>query len=259
MGVVIVVGLALLALLQFMPLNMQGARFLQEKIELSLQPTAARAYGFGLGHFSSSDTAAHNVDYAEYFFRRAIALDPAYPFAHQQLARILFLRADFTDAITEINAEIALQGDANPSAFYIRGLIEGYQGSYGSASKDYEHFLSLKPDSWAGYNDYAWVLLKSKQFHTAAKALGKGLRQFPGNPWLLNSFATALYEIGDVPGAKIAGQQALTAASALTESDWIKAYPGNDPRIAATGLATFKNAVRDNLAMIMDAGATSTR
>jgi hypothetical protein len=36
-------------------------------------------------------------------------------------------------------------------------------------------------------------------------------------------------------------------AMGLTESEWMRAYPGNDPESASGGVLTFQEAVRENL------------
>lgn len=229
-----------------------------ERIEFALQPSAERAFEFGMRHFNPSNPSAYNLQRAEYFLRATIAIDPPYPFANQQLARINFLQGEFVSATTFINQEIALQSDPNPSAYYIRGLIRGYQGSYIKAADDFERYVQMSPEVWAGYNDLAWVLMKSGEYQRALGVLIRGLAKFPDNAWLLNSFAIALYETGDAEGAKAAALRARDAVEKLTPQDWSNANPGNDARIAAEGLETFRSAALKNLEKISRAAATSS-
>jgi tetratricopeptide (TPR) repeat protein len=242
--------LFLAALISFC-LRTNALSYAKERASLALWPSADRAYQVGITYLNSPDPATHNVDYAEYFLNKAIALNPHLSLAHQQLARIHFLRGDFPGALIQINEAIQQQGSKYPSAFYIRGLIEGYQGAYDSAAADFEQFLQLKPASWPGSNDYAWVLMKAHRYDEAAGILGAALKKFPGNAWLLNSYAVALYESGHKTAAAAIAVQAKAAVTTLTPQDWSRANPGNDPLIAEDGLTTFRTATVANLDIII--------
>lgn len=225
-------------------------RYVLERITYAADPSAERAYEYGSRHFNSVDRAAYNIDYAEYFYREAIAQDDTYPLAHHQLARINFLRGNFFSALEEINREIQIAGDRNPHAYYVRGLIRGYAGDYRSAADDFARFLSLVPTSWAATNDLAWVLMRSDRYEEAVRILEPGVARFPENAWLLNSYAIALYEEEQYEEAKEIAQRAQAAVEQLTPEDWSAANPGNDPRIAAEGLETFRITAIRNLRQI---------
>ncbi len=151
-----------------------------------------------------------------------------------------------------------MHGDAAPNSYYVRALIEGYMGDYENSARDYEHFLRFDPINWATLNDYAWVLLKAERFSDAAEISARGLVDFPDNPWLLNSHAIALFELGRYPEALSAAQKASREVALVSEASWLHAYPGNDPKIGAQGLAVFKKAVADNMHTIQLAIETST-
>ncbi len=229
-----------------------------EDVAYALSPSGARAFAYGERHFSASDAGAYDIDRAEYFFLAAAAQDSKLPYVYHELARIYFLKGDFPTALELIDAQITLHGDATPNSYYIRGLIEGYMGDYAAAAKDYKHFLQFDPQDWAAMNDYAWVLLKGKRFQNAADVTQKGLMLFPGNPWLLNSEATAFYELGHYSQASAAVQRASAAVASISQSEWLRAYPGNDPKIADVGIASFKAAVAENMHTIQLALASST-
>lgn len=223
-----------------------------------VNPTASRAFTYGERHFSSRDPAGYDIDRAEYFFNLAATKDSGIPYLYHELARVAFLKGDFGKALGFINAQITLYGDMAPNSYYVRGLIEGYMGSYDAAAKDYEHYLEFDPHNWAALNDYAWVLLKAGRAKDAAEATFTGLGIHPDNPWLLNSNATALYELGDYRGAFVQVGKASSALQSLTEGEWLRAYPGNDPKIAAAGITAFKKAVAENIHTIELALASST-
>ncbi len=221
-------------------------------------PSAGRAYEYGNRHFSAKKSSEYDIDRAELFFKRALALDPQIPYLHHQLARIAFLRGDFRNAMWHINKEIDINRSPSASSYYVRGLIEGYMKDYAESARDYERYLESDPHNWAALNDYAWVLLKAERFQDAVVATEKGLVDFPENPWLLNSRATGLYELGRYDEALVEVQKAQVAVSKLSESQWLTAYPGNDPRIAGQGIDAFKKAVEDNIHTIVMKLASST-
>ena len=236
--------------------NAAALVYYRERILLTMHPSAERAYEYGAHYFDSAQPAFHDIDRAEYFFRKTVEANPTYPYAHHQLARIHFLQGDFSGALTEIDREIAIQAGRNPGAYYVRGLIKGFAGSYVSAAEDFRHFLTLKPDSWAGANDHAWVLMKSGSYREAKVVLESALGKHPDSAWLLNSYAVALYETGEREAAIPVARRAKAAVEQLRPEDWSAANPGNDPRIAVRGLETFRKATIQNLDIIA-AGETS--
>src|SRR3989344_6212157 len=231
---------------------------IREDVSYALYPSSEKAYAFGERHFNGQDVYNYDILRAEYFFREALRRDADIPYLHHEMARIHFLQGDFLNAIQEINLQIQLHGTTTPNSYYVRGLIEGYMGDYAAAAKDYEEFLKVDPRNWAGINDYAWVLLKDNRPQEAADATEKALVFFPENPWLLNSSAIALYEIGDIEKALERVQKAWVHVQNMGEREWLHSYPGNDPAIADQGIATFRTAVEDNMHRIELALASST-
>src|SRR3989338_1539336 len=229
-----------------------------ESLMYRLFPSAERAFAYGERHFNARNASAYDVDRAAYFFGKAADSDPTFPYLYHELARIAFLKGDFEAAMALIDMQIAQMGDSAPNSYYIRALIEGYKGEYAASAKDYEYFLQFHPTNWAANNDYAWVLLKAGRAQEAKLATARALEWFPDNPWLLNTYATALYETREYTEALRAAQKASIAVAKLSESEWLQAYPGNDPRIANSGIAAFKKAVEDNIHSITLALASST-
>ncbi len=231
---------------------------LYEDVSYSLSPTAARAYAYGVAHFDAANSSQYDINRASYFFNLALAKDPTLPYIYHELARIAFLRGNFNQAMADINQQIANQGDKTPNSYYVRGLIEGYMGDYAASVKDYEYFLRFDPHDWAAMNDEAWVLLKAKRYKEALAITGRGIAEAPSNPWLLNSNATALYELGHYKDALAIAKRASVAVANLTDAQWSHAYPGNDPRIANEGVTSFKSAIEENIHTITLALASST-
>jgi tetratricopeptide (TPR) repeat protein len=220
--------------------------FVYQDISFAYAPTAERAAQYGSWHLSASTANLYDIDRAESWYKKAAAIDPVYPSVQHQLARIAFLRNDLASAIGYIDREIEKYGEANPNSYYIRALIEGYQKEYVAAAKDYEAYFKLAPANWAGINDYSWVLLKAGLPEGALSTLQWGLTKWPDNPWLLHNKVIALYELGRYQEAATTAAAAVAAVDAVGEVDWLIAYPGNDPRSAGEGLASFKAAVKAN-------------
>src|SRR3989338_11403309 len=117
-----------------------------------------------------------------------------------------------------INMQIAQMGDNAPNSYYIRALVEGYKGEYAASAKYYEYFLKFHPTNWAAVNDYAWVLLKAGRAKEAAETTARALEWFPDNPWLLNTNATALFEMREYAGALRAEKKASAEVAKLSEA-----------------------------------------
>ena len=220
---------------------------LYEETQLFVTPSAASAYAFGSEHFDATDPERYDINRAGRLFQKARKLDPHYPNLNHQLARIAFLRGHFDTALAYIDVELSENPSPSPSSYYVRGLIKGYMGKYESAAKDYSIYLQHDPTNWAAANDLAWVLLKADRPQDALTAIDKILPGWPDNPWLLNSKATALFELGNLPEALSAAEAATRSVASVTPQEWSHAYPGNDPLIATQGLEAFQKAVFENM------------
>jgi len=220
--------------------------------------SAQQAFDAGERHFDARNQSQYDINAAEHFFRIAAEKDPTLPYLYHELARIDFLRGNFTAALSKINFQISLHGDSEPNSYYVRGLIEGYMGRYDDSIVDYKHYLQFDPHDWAAINDYCWVLLKANRPAEALAESSQGLVQFPGNAWLANTNTIALYEVGDLQAAELEAREALIATAAVTPTQWLIAYPGNDPGVAGEGVAALQQAARDNMHTILTALASST-
>lgn len=226
-------------------------RAVYENVSFWISPTAARAYEYGSSHLDvKNDAQMYDIQRAEYFLYKSIAIDPYYPYANHQLARIAFLRGQYDLAISRINTEIARYGDVHHNSYYIRGLIEGYAGDYTSSIEDYEAYLKHNPRNWAAINDLAWVLLKDKQYKKAETVTASGLTLFSESPWLLNSHAIALFEQKKYEEALQDLEKAAALVQNVTPTQWSVAYPGNDPKVASEGVETLTKSINENLAKV---------
>jgi tetratricopeptide (TPR) repeat protein len=247
---VFLTGILFVSVSAFVILRSSAFVYAYEDARLVLDPSAERAHYYGIRHFDAHAASSYDVARAERMFKRALELDPSFPMVRHELARIAFLKSDFERALGLINKELDTNPDPSPSSYYVRALIKGFSKDYAGAAADYEKFFKIAPANWGAINDYAWVLMKAGLSDGALAALEWGLEEWPENPWLLNSMATALYEEGRYEEAREVASRAERAVETLTKSDWLDAYPGNDPLVADDGLQTFREAVAANKKMV---------
>lgn len=198
-------------------------------------------------YFNVLGEGAYDLKKAERHFKRALDFDNNIPDAWHQLARIDFLRGHFAEALVKINKQIEIHGDSFMASYYIRGLINGYAGNLAQAEADFKKFLIWDKNNWAAHNDLAWVYFKGGDYKKVETIARKGLAYNKNNPWLLTSLGAALLNQGKKSEAKKMFESAQAAAATLTEKDWSKAYPGNDPNIALNGLEAMKKTIEYNL------------
>lgn len=192
----------------------------------------------------------HSLFLADVSYRAALAIDASVPDAWHQRARIAFLRGDFEESKRMINTQIALHGDSFMAAYYIRGLVYGFNKEYGPAIEDFKHFLTWDPDNWAANNDLAWLYFSQGRFEETKTQASRGLEANPGNAWLFTMRGMARFNLGERKEALADLLEARVAAERLTEDAWRKAYPGNDPRAATLGLAELRATIEKNIELI---------
>jgi len=200
------------------------------------------------------NNGAYDLEKAEEAFRRALKADPKILWGHYQLARIYFVKGEKELALEEINKEL----EANPAnlrSLYVRGLIYGYMSNLTRAEADFSRFVRWAPKEWAGYNDLAWILAKEGKYADAEKVAGEGIKEAIGgeeNAWLWNSLGVAQLNLKKYNDAEKSFRKALKLARNMTENEWARAYPGNNPEESARGLDAFKIAVQANFNTAVD-------
>ena len=219
-------------------------------VEFQITHSATAAFVCGNHYFGVYGSSNYDIQKAEYYFGKAIEIDPNTPDAWHQYARIAFLHGNFTDALYRINMQFKMRGDELMASYYIRGLIEGYAKQYPAAEQDFLKFLEWDPDNWAANNDLAWIYFSQGKFKDSAERSEFGLKHNPYSPWLLVMHAMSVYNLGDSETAKDELKRARDIAEGLREEDWIRAYPGNDQLVAAEGLASFRKTIADNILLV---------
>lgn len=250
-----ILGFVLLTVLIFMAnlfsYREQIASYVWQKTHLEaswyIDPwNSALAYSIGNYYFNHG---TYDPEKAERYFRHATIVTPLHLDAHYQLGRILFIKGKFIEAKHEIDTVIAANPDFE-KAYYMRGLILGYQGRLEQGIPYFEEFIRRAPNEWAGYNDLAWLYFRMGEYEKVRETTEKGLGVSPENVWLLNMHGLALHNLGRSEEAQLLFKRAKERADILKPEDWGKAYPGNDPAIYADGLARMHEAIDHNLKLV---------
>ena len=193
--------------------------------------------------------AAYNLDKAEFYFRKADALNPNATGILYYLGRIEFIRGDLNTSIFYMDRAIKIDADFE-QAYYMRGLAEGYAGYFPQAIRDFQTYTSMAPDQWAGWNDLSFVYFKAGKFKEAEDTARAGLEIFPDNPWLNNALGVALLNQQKFQDAEAYLQAALARFEQLTLTEWGSAYPGNNPISYESGLLEAVESVKVNLTLL---------
>ncbi|MDO8471229.1 MAG: tetratricopeptide repeat protein, partial [bacterium] len=194
----------------------------------------------------------YNLDIAEKAYQKAVSINPEILWGHYQLARIYFVKGDFNLALEEIAKEL----EANPEnlrSLYVRGLIYGYRNQAGDLAKaeaDFQRFIEWAPSEWAGYNDLAWILSKRGKYKEVKETIAAAFHEISesgNNPWLWNALGVAELNLKEYKNAELSFGKAKQLTERLTEEDWRRSYPGNNPASAEEGLSSFLQAIDENL------------
>jgi len=201
-------------------------------------------------YFSNEENGVYDTQRAYWYYQQTLLRDGKHPHARHQIARIDFLKGRFPEALATIDSQITLFGTSSPSSYYVRGLIHGYNGTPERGVSDFKTYLSLRGDHWAGYNDLAWLYFLQGDVENAQRYLEEGLVIAPTNAWLLASYGAVLLNRGNLDEAKEVLTLAYDATKALTEAEWSKANPGNDPRVARWGIEAMLQTITGNIALL---------
>lgn len=223
----------------------------------SEQPDTEDPFVLGQYYFNHGDKADGTYDLvkARQYFNQAVTEDPkSHLLAWHQLGRIDFLEGKFEAALFNFHKQIEHFSDQLPNVYYMLALTYGYQArmeeidsAWGKAESNFRKYLTYDPQSpWARV-DLAWVLFAQGKYQEMKDPLEVGLLHHPDNPWLLNMYGLALLNTGEIAKAKQYFNWALSEADQLTEAEWGKSYPGNDPAIWGRGLEEFRGIIRSNI------------
>lgn len=199
--------------------------------------------------FFGEKPALYNVQTAQLLFKLAAypLLAQAPEFAHYQLSRTYFIVGQFDLAVEEAKKELELYPD-NKRTYYILGLTYGYMNREEEAIVAFSSFIEAYPTSWAARNDKAWLQFRIGDVNGALATIEPvaELR----NPWIQNTKGTLLLNSGSLEEAEQSFKLASEIVKSMSEEEWGMAYPGNDPRIYATGLSAMRTSIAANLSLV---------
>lgn len=161
--------------------------------------TALRSQLTGL-----ADSAAGRLDLAEAQFHAAIQLDPNYAAAHYFLARLLYTRNRFDEAIQESNHAIALSPDL-VRAYENLGLC--YEGKQNLKEAERWYLEAIRRDQMSENKtewpmlDLATMLIHAGRLAEAKPYLAQALAIHPSNAQSLFEMGVLLEKSGDPQAA----------------------------------------------------------
>ncbi|MGH9626519.1 MAG: tetratricopeptide repeat protein, partial [Bryobacteraceae bacterium] len=123
-------------------------------------------------HQSADEAIAH--------FRKAIALDPSYAAAHFHLGAVLMIAKQPESGLSELRKAAKLA----PGVFeyqYKLGSALQTKGDLAGAAKAYGRAVALKPDNDKLRNQYAYLLIATRQARRGIEESKKVLAHQPSN------------------------------------------------------------------------------
>jgi tetratricopeptide (TPR) repeat protein len=128
--------------------------------------------------------------------RAALALNPALPYAHELMGRLL-VPTNRVAAIEEFRTAIRLKADAADAHLHLGDLLAMDPASLDEALAEYRTALALRPDSFdAAYNAGTLLLGVPGETPAAIAALTTAVSVSPGDPRAHTNLAVALVDAG---------------------------------------------------------------
>ena len=201
-----------------------------------------------------SSASLYNVDMASKFFKLSKDVsnnkkEKDLQWVNYQLSRTEFIKGNLYNAVIYADKEIELYPD-NCRTYYIRGLAYGYLEDLDNAIKDFEKFNGVcVKNSWAGHNDLAWFWFRKGNMEKVVSVISEVKDIYPENPWLMNTYGTALMNQKKYGEAIKYLEIAKISSGKMSEKDWGAAYPGNNPKVYAEGLSAMRQNIDDNITL----------
>jgi tetratricopeptide (TPR) repeat protein len=150
---------------------------------------------------------------AEEYARKAVALDPKLPLAHQLLGELYLYHSQIDDAIAEFRKELEIN-PGNATAYY--KLADGYSRvqKFDEAERLLQRSIWLDPTSTGPYILLGKVLQKKGETELAVRALQRALAMDPNNPVPHHLLGLAYRDLGKNEEA----DRELKAAGQLEQS-----------------------------------------
>lgn len=203
--------------------------------------------------FFGGHSSLYNIRLAQFFYENQLDKDieknkTSEQYLNYQLGRVHFIKGDLYKSLEYLKAEEVLHPN-NKRVHYMQGLTYGYLHLEELAIEEFAKFIEWKPESWAARNDKAWLEFRLGKIDDALKTI-EPVVHLTDNAWVQNTYGTLLMNKKRYVEAKQAYNYAKIAADTLTEKEWGKVYPGNDPRVYAAGLKGTRLSIDNNLKLL---------
>ena len=154
---------------------------------------------------------------AETACRRLVALQPAHPMTHYNLARVLKDRGKAEPAMAALRKALTLAPDLAEGWLNLGSLLAD-AARWEEAQAAFERGLAVRPGGWPLLAGLARVALARGDHATAEACLERALALAPEAPLLRTNLGTLLLETGRVAAAKAQFEQALAQAPTHPEA-----------------------------------------
>lgn len=221
--------------------------------ELTLAVTKDASLGMEMGRYYlglGNNASVYNIEKADRLFAQTLEIDDRVYMGWYERAHIAFLYGDYGRSIDYLEKQIALTHEDLPQTYYLLGLAQGFGGDIEASLTSFTKFLELDSGNWYVYNNIAWAQFQLGNFQEMKRFAQQGLEVAPNSPWLLMNAGMASYNLGEFNDALEYLTQAKESAVAVTESDWLRTYPKNDPKIAKMGLEELRKTIESNLELV---------
>ncbi len=186
------------------------------------------------------------------------------PMLWYQLGRIDFLEGRYISALYKFNKQIEYFGDEIPNVHYMLGLTFAYKAEqsndvaeWQNAENSFKKYLEFDSESPWAHVDLSWVYFSQGKYEEMVPVLEEALLKNPDHPWLLNMYGLALLNTERKQEAEEVFEHAGREANKLTRDDWGRAYPGNNPAEWQQGLDSFRQAIRQNILLVVSGDVVS--
>jgi eukaryotic-like serine/threonine-protein kinase len=160
-----------------------------------------------------------NFAEAERQFRRAIDLNPAYPYAHQWYGELLWSTGRYEESIAEVRKAVQLE----PFASILRinlGLALMFAKHYSEAEQEFRKTLEMDPNYPIAHYGFAQLLIAESRPEDAVAEMEKAVKLLPDSSYYRAYLAYALAKAGKTEDArKILGE--LTEEAKTKYVSWL--------------------------------------
>jgi len=143
----------------------------------------------------------------------ALALDPMYvPALWLDERPVIEERRNRWRKVTEVHPD-------DPTAWFELGSYSSQIGDAGEAERAYRRLMDLRPRSYQGFNQLAWMMLKAGQVKEALPLAVRAFQLAPSNAAVLDTYAFALFKSDRCEEALAAQEQAVEIVSQSATHD----------------------------------------